>query len=97
MDFINKFGDLGGFDRLLARFLSAEPKMTIAVIVALLKPWGFCYEYLSQATVKKYFAPILVRPSFSIDEQNSDDLLLGNHPSISRSTERSRSEVREQR
>ena len=68
MDFINKFGDLGGFDRLLARFLASEPKLTITVIVALLKPWGFCYEYLSQATVKKYFAPILVRSSCSIEK-----------------------------
>ena len=71
IDFINRFGDLGGFDKILARILSTESKLTISVVVALLKPWGLCYEYLTQATVKKYFAPIIVRnrrhspPSFS--------------------------------
>ncbi|CAF4499512.1 unnamed protein product, partial [Rotaria sp. Silwood2] len=54
IDFINRFGDLGGFDKILTRFLSSETKLTISVVVALLKPWGLCYEYLTQATVKKY-------------------------------------------
>ncbi|CAF2622279.1 unnamed protein product [Rotaria sp. Silwood2] len=50
IDFINRFGDLGGFDKILTRFLSSETKLTISVVVALLKPWGLCYEYLTQAT-----------------------------------------------
>lgn len=61
VDFINKFGDLNGFDKLLARFLSSETKLTISLVVALLKPWGLCYDYLTQATIKKYFAPIIVK------------------------------------
>jgi ubiquitin carboxyl-terminal hydrolase 9/24 len=61
VDFINKFGDLGGFDKILARFTSSETKLTISVVVALLKPWGLCYDYLTQSTIKKYFAPIIVR------------------------------------
>ncbi len=61
MDFINHFGDLGGFDNLLSRILSTEPKLMISVVVALLKPWGLCYEYLTQSTIKKYFTPIIVR------------------------------------
>jgi len=60
IDFINRFGELGGFDKILTRFLSSETKLTISVVVALLKPWGLCYEYLTQTTVKKYFAPIIV-------------------------------------
>ncbi|CAF3243283.1 unnamed protein product [Rotaria sp. Silwood2] len=59
VDFINRFGDLGGFDKLLTRFTSTENKLTISVVIALLKPWGLCYEYLSQSTIKKYFAPII--------------------------------------
>ena len=63
VDFINQFGDLGGFDNILSRILSTESKLTISVIVALLKPWGLCYEYLTQSTIKKYFTPIIVRIS----------------------------------
>jgi ubiquitin carboxyl-terminal hydrolase 9/24 len=61
VDFINQFGDLGGFDNILSRILSTESKLTISVIVALLKPWGLCYEYLTQSMIKKYFTPIIVR------------------------------------
>ena len=73
MDFINQFGDLGGFKNLLSRILSSETKLTISVVVALLKPWGLCYEYLTQATIKKYFTPIIVRihyQFFSIEFAN---------------------------
>ncbi|CAF5054717.1 unnamed protein product, partial [Rotaria sp. Silwood1] len=59
VDFINRFGDLGGFDKLLTRFTSPENKLTISIVIALLKPWGLCYEYLTQSTIKKYFAPII--------------------------------------
>lgn len=61
VDFINRFGDLGGFDKILARFRSTQTKLTISVVVALLKPWGLSYEYLTQSTIKKYFTPIIVR------------------------------------
>jgi ubiquitin carboxyl-terminal hydrolase 9/24 len=66
IDFINQFGDLGGFDKILTRFLSPDTKLTISVVVALLKPWGLCYEYLTQTTVKKYFSPIIVRSDLFI-------------------------------
>lgn len=60
VDFVNKFGDLGGFDALLARFQSSENKLTISLVVALLKPWGPAYQFLTPAVIKKYFAPIIV-------------------------------------
>lgn len=61
MDFLNRFGDLGGFEKIFTRILSSETKLTVPVVVALLKPWGLCYEYLTQSTIKKYFTPIIVR------------------------------------
>ncbi|CAF4271256.1 unnamed protein product, partial [Rotaria sp. Silwood2] len=74
IDFINRFGDLGGFDKILTRFLSSETKLTISVVVALLKPWGLCYEYLTQATVKKYFAPIIEFVPQFLDKLTENDL-----------------------
>lgn len=61
VDFLNRFGDLGGFEKIFTRILSSETKLTVPVVVALLKPWGLCYEYLTQSTIKKYFTPIIVR------------------------------------
>jgi ubiquitin carboxyl-terminal hydrolase 9/24 len=69
IDCINRFGDLGGFDKILTRFLSSETKLTISVVVALLKPWGLCYEYLTQSTIKKYFAPIIVCIKFFFSQR----------------------------
>jgi ubiquitin carboxyl-terminal hydrolase 9/24 len=65
---------MGGFDKILTRFTSSENKLTISVVVALLKPWGLCYDYLTQSTIKKYFAPIIVR-LFSFKLINRDIFL----------------------
>ena len=69
VDFLNRFGDLGGFEKIFTRILSSETKLTVPVVVALLKPWGLCYEYLSQSTIKKYFTPIIVR---SVHEERDE-------------------------
>ncbi|CAF3511540.1 unnamed protein product [Adineta steineri] len=74
VDFIDKFGHLGGFDKILARFTSSETKLTISVVVALLKPWGLCYEYLTQSTIKKYFAPIIDFVPRFLDQLTENDL-----------------------
>ncbi|UJR08730.1 hypothetical protein I4U23_012987 [Adineta vaga] len=74
VDFINKFGDLGGFDKLLARFISSETKLTVPLVVALLKPWGLCYDYLTQATIKKYFEPIIEFVPQFLDQLTEIDL-----------------------
>ncbi|CAF0890240.1 unnamed protein product [Adineta ricciae] len=74
VDLINKFGDLGGFDKLLARFTSSETKLTISLVVALLKPWGLCYDYLTQSTIKKYFEPIIEFVSQYLDQLSENDL-----------------------
>ncbi|CAF3335952.1 unnamed protein product [Rotaria socialis] len=74
IDFINRFGDLGGFDKILTRFLSSDTKLAISVVVALLKPWGLCYEYLTQAMVKKYFAQIIEFVPQFLDQLTESDL-----------------------
>lgn len=82
---INKFGDLGGFDRVLARLTTSDTKLTVALVIALLKPWGLCYEYLTQSTIKKYFAPIIVRRIAKGRKGWAGFFSLGICPTISRS------------
>lgn len=74
LDLINKFGDLAGFDRVLARLTASETKLTVALVIALLKPWGLCYEYLTQSTIKKYFAPIIVREKRRIIDESIEEI-----------------------
>ncbi|CAF1048629.1 unnamed protein product, partial [Didymodactylos carnosus] len=76
VDFINRFGVLGGFEKVHSRFISTElhPKLTISIVVLLLKPWGLCHDYLTPNTVKKYFFPIIsIVPDF-LDQLSESDL-----------------------
>jgi len=64
VDLINKFGTLNGFQILHDRFISGSA-LSVQVIAALVKPFGQCYEFLSQHTVKKYFLPVIeIVPQF---------------------------------
>jgi len=74
VDFLNKFGDCGGFDALLARFQSTENKITTSLLVALLKPWGLAHAYLTQPVIKKYFAPIIEFVPQFLDQIKESDL-----------------------
>ena len=56
---MNKFGSLNGFQILLERF-TAGGSLSVPVIAALIRPFGFCYEVLTPHTVQKYFMPIVV-------------------------------------
>nr|XP_051686462.1 probable ubiquitin carboxyl-terminal hydrolase FAF-X [Oryctolagus cuniculus] len=58
VDLINKFGTLNGFQILLDRFINGSA-LNVQVIAAFIKPFGQCYEFLSQHTVKKYFIPVI--------------------------------------
>lgn len=60
VDLINKFGELGGFQLLLERFQSGK-NLNVALVYALLRPFGLAYEYLTPHTISKYILPILVR------------------------------------
>lgn len=59
VDLINSFGNLGGFQILLERFQSGE-NLSVAVMYALLRPFGLCYELLTVHTIVKYLMPIIV-------------------------------------
>ncbi|XP_071463035.1 ubiquitin carboxyl-terminal hydrolase 9X-like isoform X2 [Marmota flaviventris] len=58
VDLINKFGTINGFQILHDRFINGSA-LNIQIIAALIKPFGQCYEFLSQPTLKKYFIPII--------------------------------------
>ncbi|XP_052519968.1 probable ubiquitin carboxyl-terminal hydrolase FAF-X [Budorcas taxicolor] len=64
VDLINKFGMLNGFQILHDRFINGSA-LNVQIIAALIKPFGQCYEFLNQHTVKKYFIPIIeIVPQF---------------------------------
>ncbi|KAM4798316.1 ubiquitin carboxyl-terminal hydrolase 9X-like isoform X3 [Urocitellus parryii] len=58
VDLINKFGTINGFQILHDRFINGSA-LNIQIIAALIKPFGHCFEFLSQHTLKKYFIPII--------------------------------------
>ncbi|EHB09100.1 Putative ubiquitin carboxyl-terminal hydrolase FAF-Y [Heterocephalus glaber] len=58
VDLINRFGTLNGFQILHDRFINGSG-LNIQIIAALIKPFGQCYEFLSQHTLKKYFIPVI--------------------------------------
>lgn len=59
VDLINRFGESGGFKMLLERFQCGK-NLSVAVVYALLRPFGLCYEYLTPHTINKYIIPVLV-------------------------------------
>lgn len=73
VDLINRFGQLGGFQKLIERFQSGR-SLSLAVVYALIKPFGLCYEFLTTHTVSKYITPILeIIPSI-LDKLSDDEL-----------------------
>uniref|UniRef100_H2QZC4 Ubiquitin specific peptidase 9, Y-linked n=1 Tax=Pan troglodytes TaxID=9598 RepID=H2QZC4_PANTR len=58
VDLINKFGTLNGFQILHDHFFNGSA-LNVQIIATLIKPFGQCYEFLSQHTVKKYFIPVI--------------------------------------
>ncbi|XP_063100555.1 probable ubiquitin carboxyl-terminal hydrolase FAF-X isoform X2 [Cavia porcellus] len=64
VDLINRFGMLNGFQILLDRFINGSG-LNVQIIAALIKPFGQCYTFLSQHTLKKYFIPVIkIVPQF---------------------------------
>ncbi|CAH8591225.1 unnamed protein product [Dicrocoelium dendriticum] len=81
-DFINLFGRLGGFDRLLSRFtrFAELDHFPASLVAAYLHPFSRCCDYLHSGVLQTYFVPIvdIVVPRFSkLIETNST----GNHKS----------------
>ena len=63
VDYLNVFGRHAGFTALKARIVDASPEtkpLTIALLVALLKPFGGCADYLTKRTVERYFQDVFV-------------------------------------
>ncbi|XP_077513422.1 ubiquitin carboxyl-terminal hydrolase-like faf isoform X2 [Amblyomma americanum] len=73
VDLINRFGSLGGFSILLERFRTGPP-LSVAVIAALVRPFGLCHSLLTVGTVERYLMPIVhMVPAFL--ERLSDEEL----------------------
>ncbi|XP_071839115.1 ubiquitin carboxyl-terminal hydrolase 9X-like isoform X3 [Apostichopus japonicus] len=74
VDLINKFGSLEGFEILQQRFLSKDQPLNVSVIHALIRPWGMCYEMLTQNTVQTFFMPIVDRIVEYLDSLSDEEL-----------------------
>jgi ubiquitin carboxyl-terminal hydrolase 9/24 len=75
VDFINHFGECNGFALLLERFTSPQAaKLNIQVIAALLKPWGLCYQFLTQHTVRTYFLPCIEIVKRFFEQLSDEDI-----------------------
>jgi len=73
LDLINRFGHFGGFSKLLARF-EYGTNLNVTLILALLKPFGVCCDYLHPNVIQKFFIPIVdIVPAFL--EKLSDEEL----------------------
>ncbi|KAG8507344.1 putative ubiquitin carboxyl-terminal hydrolase FAF-X, partial [Galemys pyrenaicus] len=73
VDLINKFGTLNGFQILHDRFTNGSA-LNVQIIAALIKPFGQCYEFLSQHTVKKYFIPVIEIVPHVLENLTDDEL-----------------------
>ena len=58
VDLLNVFGASGGFQLIHDRITSGN-NLTVPLISALVRPFGFCYELLALNTVKQYFLPVI--------------------------------------
>lgn len=60
-ELIEDFGTLGGFDKVKAHFdhNAKAGTLTVALVSALIRPFGLCHEYLSEQTVTSYFLEMI--------------------------------------
>ncbi|KAK9879631.1 hypothetical protein WA026_006697 [Henosepilachna vigintioctopunctata] len=73
VDLINRFGELQGFHILLERFQSGK-NLGVSIIYALIKPFGYCYEFLTPHTINKFILPILEMMPAILDKITDDEL-----------------------
>lgn len=73
VDLINKFGELGGFQKLLERFQSGR-NLSITVMYSFLTPIGLCYEFLTPHTIHKYVLPVLEMVPDVLDKLTDEEL-----------------------
>ena len=59
VDLINKFGRLHGFKMILDKFENDRSSLSIPLVSALIRPFGYCHEFLTVSTIEKYFVPII--------------------------------------
>lgn len=73
VDLLNRFGHLGGFDRLLERFCDTNG-LTVPLIHALVRPFGQCHALLTRRTLNTYLMPIVEGVPMFLETLSDDDL-----------------------
>ncbi len=73
VDLLNRFGHIGGFEKLLERFRK-ESGLTVPLIHVLVKPFGQCYELLTPTTVSTYLLPIVEIVPKYLESLTEDEL-----------------------
>jgi len=73
VDLLNKFGLLGGFQKLSDRFQSNKV-LTVPIISGLIRPFGSCSELLTESTIQKYLMPIVEKIPSILDVLTDDEL-----------------------
>jgi ubiquitin carboxyl-terminal hydrolase 9/24 len=48
--------------------------LSVGLVYALLKPFGYCSDFLTKHTVEKYFVPIFTNVSQFLENLSDDDL-----------------------
>jgi len=61
VELIEDFGQFGGFEKIQIQFANfmKSGTLSVALILALIKPFGLCYEYLTEYTVSTHFRQII--------------------------------------
>eukprot|EP00096_Caligus_rogercresseyi_P006578 TRINITY_DN2312_c0_g1_i1.p1 TRINITY_DN2312_c0_g1~~TRINITY_DN2312_c0_g1_i1.p1 ORF type:complete len:402 (-),score=172.44 TRINITY_DN2312_c0_g1_i1:417-1622(-) len=73
-DLLELWGSLGGFEVLSSRLSSKEKPPGIPLLLALLRPFGLCAEFLHPSILLKVFAPLLSHIPDYLNSLNDEEL-----------------------
>lgn len=74
VDLINKFGRLDGFRMILDRVSKGVNTLTVPLISALIRPFGYCHELLTVESIEKYFMPIFTTVTSFLEDLTDEEL-----------------------
>ena len=81
VDLLNRFGHHGGFQKLVQRFTNENEDnkknvcgLNVALIFSLVRPFGQCYELLTNHTVTSYLLPIVEAVPKFLESLSDDEL-----------------------
>ena len=76
VELIDDFGQLDGFEKIKIRFENCvkSNSLNVALVSALIKPFGLCYEYLTEQTVNVYFRELIEEVLKFLDNLSDNEL-----------------------